>query len=202
MVKAIRENEPRAISLGYKSNNINGSSSSSPPCWPASPARTKAMVMGIETLSDVGAAASGLVVLMVLLGGIGTIFGPLIGALIVVAMQYYLSPFGAWVMVIQGVIFMACVLVFRRGVIGELAYRLKTRAVEEGSSRFFEKKRRKKLLSLRAGSYARPRPKLKKFFCFFLFTKRSSSSSLSNFLNVILGIAGEDDVRQSGTSCD
>ena len=82
--------------------------------------------MGIVTLSDVGASTSGLVVLMVLLGGIGTIFGPIIGALIVVGMQFYLSQFGAWVVVIQGAIIMACVLVFRRGVIGELAYRLRT----------------------------------------------------------------------------
>ena len=82
------------------------------------------MVMGIETLSDVGTSTSGLVVLMVLLGGIGTIFGPVVGALIVVAMQYYLAPLGAWVVVIQGAIFMVCVLVFRRGVVGELAYRL------------------------------------------------------------------------------
>jgi branched-chain amino acid transport system permease protein len=62
---------------------------------------------------------------MVLLGGIGTIFGPVVGALIVVAMQYYLAPFGAWVVVIQGAIFVICVLVFRRGIIGELAHRLK-----------------------------------------------------------------------------
>jgi len=65
-------------------------------------------------------------VLMVLLGGIGTIFGPVVGALIVVAMQYYLAPFGAWVVVIQGAIFVVCVLVFRRGIIGEVAHRLKT----------------------------------------------------------------------------
>jgi branched-chain amino acid transport system permease protein len=81
--------------------------------------------MGIQTLSDVGVSTSGLVVLMVLLGGIGTIFGPIVGALIVVAMQYYLAPFGAWVVVIQGAIFMVCVLVFRRGIVGEIAFRLK-----------------------------------------------------------------------------
>lgn len=126
VVKAIRENEPRAISLGYKVEQYKWVTFILAAMLAGIAGGTKAMVMGIETLSDVGSAASGLVVLMVLLGGIGTIFGPLIGALIVVAMQYYLAPFGAWVIVIQGGIFVACVLVFRRGVIGELAFRLKT----------------------------------------------------------------------------
>ncbi len=126
VVKAIRENEPRAISLGYKAEQYKWITFILAAMLAGIAGGTKAMVMGIETLSDVGSAASGLVVLMVLLGGIGTIFGPLIGALIVIAMQYYLAPFGAWVIIIQGVIFIACVLVFRRGLIGELAYRLKT----------------------------------------------------------------------------
>jgi branched-chain amino acid transport system permease protein len=126
VVKAIRENEPRAISLGYKAEQYKWIIFILAALLAGIAGATKAMVMGIETLSDVGATASGLVVLMVLLGGIGTVFGPVIGALVVVAMQFYLSPFGAWVVVIQGAIFMACVLVFRRGVIGELAYRLKT----------------------------------------------------------------------------
>jgi branched-chain amino acid transport system permease protein len=126
VVKAIRENEPRAISLGYKSEQYKWIIFIIAATLAGVAGATKSMVMGIETLSDVGTTTSGLVVLMVLLGGIGTIYGPVIGALIVVAMQYYLSQFGAWVTVIQGGIFMACVLVFRRGVIGELAYRLKT----------------------------------------------------------------------------
>ena len=126
VVKAIREHAPRAISLGYKSEHYKWIIFIIAAALAGVAGATKAMVMGIETLTAVGAAASGLVVLMVLLGGIGTIYGPILGALVVVAMQYYLSSFGAWVTVIQGAIFMACVLVFRRGVIGELAYRLKT----------------------------------------------------------------------------
>jgi branched-chain amino acid transport system permease protein len=126
VVKAIRENEPRAISLGYNVDHYKWIIFIIAATLAGIAGGTKAMVMGIETLTDVGPAASGLVVLMVLLGGIGTIYGPIIGALIVIAMQYYLSQFGAWVTVIQGGIFMACVLVFRRGVVGELAYRLKT----------------------------------------------------------------------------
>jgi branched-chain amino acid transport system permease protein len=126
VVKAIRENEPRAISLGYNAEQYKWIIFILAAALAGVAGATKAMVMGITTLSDVGATTSGLVVLMVLLGGIGTIFGPVVGALIVVGMQFYLSQFGAWVVVIQGGIFMACVLVFRRGVIGELAYRLKT----------------------------------------------------------------------------
>jgi branched-chain amino acid transport system permease protein len=125
VVKAIRENEPRAISLGYKAEQYKWIIFILAAGLSGLAGATKAQVMGIETLTDVGSSTSGLVVLMVLLGGIGTIFGPLIGALIVVAMQYYLAPLGAWVVVIQGAIFMACVLVFRRGLVGELAYRLK-----------------------------------------------------------------------------
>jgi len=126
VVKAIRENEPRAISLGYKVEHYKWIIFILAATLAGIAGATKAMVMGIETLTDVGTTASGLVVLMVLLGGIGTIYGPIIGALIIVGMQYGLSQYGAWVTVIQGGIFMLCVLVFRRGVIGELAYRLKT----------------------------------------------------------------------------
>ena len=124
IVEAVRENEPRAVSLGYKAEQYKWIIFILAACLAGVAGATKAMVMGIETLSDVGTGTSGLVVLMVLLGGIGTIFGPIIGALIVVGMQYYLAPFGAWVVVIQGAIFMICVLVFRRGIIGELAHRL------------------------------------------------------------------------------
>ena len=125
VVKAVRDNEPRTISLGYRSATYKQIIFVLAALLAGVAGALKAMVMGIVTLSDVGASTSGLVVLMVLLGGIGTIFGPVVGALIVVAMQYYLAPFGAWVIVIQGAIFVVCVLVFRRGIIGELAFRLK-----------------------------------------------------------------------------
>jgi branched-chain amino acid transport system permease protein len=125
VVKAVRDNEARTTSLGYRTENYKRIMFILAALLAGVAGGTKAVVMGIQTLSDVGISTSGLVVLMVLLGGIGTIFGPVVGALIVVAMQYYLAPFGAWVVVIQGAIFMLCVLVFRRGIVGELAYRLK-----------------------------------------------------------------------------
>jgi branched-chain amino acid transport system permease protein len=126
VVKAIRANEPRAISLGYKADQYKWIIFILAASLAGVAGATKALVFGIETLTDVGGSTSGQVVLMVILGGIGTIFGPIVGALIVVALEFYLAPLGAWVVVIQGAIFMLCVLVFRRGVIGELAYRLKT----------------------------------------------------------------------------
>ncbi len=124
VVRAIRDNEARAISLGYDARQYKWIMFVLAASLAGVAGGAKAMVMGIQTLSDIGANTSGLVVLMVLLGGIGTMFGPIVGALIVVAMQYYLAPLGAWVVVIQGAIFIACVLVFRRGLVGELAVRL------------------------------------------------------------------------------
>jgi branched-chain amino acid transport system permease protein len=85
----------------------------------------KSLVFGIATLTDVHWSMSGEVVLMTLLGGLGTIFGPVVGSLIVTAMENYLAQFGAWVTVSQGVIFVVCVLAFRRGVVGEIGAKLK-----------------------------------------------------------------------------
>ena len=86
---------------------------------------TKAIVFQLASLTDVHWTMSGEVVLMTLLGGLGTIFGPVIGAAIIITMQNYLAQLGAWVTVVQGVIFVICVLAFRRGVIGELGRWLK-----------------------------------------------------------------------------
>jgi branched-chain amino acid transport system permease protein len=85
---------------------------------------TKAIVVQSASLTDVHWSMSGEVILMTLVGGMGTIFGPAVGAFVIVSMQNYLSGFGQWVTVIQGVIFVVCVLAFRRGIVGELAARL------------------------------------------------------------------------------
>jgi branched-chain amino acid transport system permease protein len=85
----------------------------------------KALVFQLASLTDVHWSMSGEVVLMTLVGGLGTIFGPLVGAFAIVAMENYLAPFGQWVLVIQGVIFVICVLVFRRGIVGEIANMLR-----------------------------------------------------------------------------
>ena len=87
----------------------------------------KALVFQLASLTDVYWTMSGEVVLMTLVGGLGTIFGPIVGAFFIVAMENYLAPFGQWVLVIQGAVFVICVLAFRRGIVGELAARLRVR---------------------------------------------------------------------------
>jgi branched-chain amino acid transport system permease protein len=120
VLRAIRENEPRALSLGYDvarhkllafviSAGLAGLAGS-----------LKALTLQFASLSDVHWHLSGTVVLMTLLGGLGTVMGPSVGALLVVALENYLAGFGSWVTVITGAVFVACVLAFRRGIVGEV----------------------------------------------------------------------------------
>ncbi len=125
VLKAIRENEPRAVSLGYKADHYKLIAFVLSAALSGLAGGTKALVFQLATLTDVHWAMSGEVVLMTLLGGLGTIYGPVVGALIVVALQNYLAQLGAWVTVVQGAIFVICVLTFRRGVVGELSRLLK-----------------------------------------------------------------------------
>jgi branched-chain amino acid transport system permease protein len=125
VLKGIRENEARAISLGYKTDRYKLMAFVLSATLAGLAGSTKAIVLQIASLTDVDWPMSGEVVLMALVGGLGTVFGPVVGAFIVVAMQNYLAQVGQWVTVIQGVIFVVCVLAFRRGVIGEIAHYLK-----------------------------------------------------------------------------
>jgi branched-chain amino acid transport system permease protein len=120
VLRAIRENEPRALSLGYDvdryklvafvlSAGLSGLAGS-----------LKALVLQFASLSDVHWHRSGEVVLMTLLGGMGTVLGPSVGALLVVALENYLADVGSWVTVITGGVFVVCVLAFRRGIVGEV----------------------------------------------------------------------------------
>jgi branched-chain amino acid transport system permease protein len=120
VLKAIRENEPRAISLGYRVDHYKLAAFVLSAGLAGLAGATQAIVFQLASLSDVEWQASGQVVLMTLVGGLGTIFGPVVGAAVIVGMQTWLAGLGAWVVVSQGVIFVACVLLFRRGVIGEL----------------------------------------------------------------------------------
>ena len=125
VLKAIRENEPRATSLGYRTDDYKLIAFILS-CFVAGIAGgTKSFVFGIATLTDVNYAMSGEVVLMTLLGGLGTIFGPVAGAAVIVGLENYLAQFGAWVTVTQGFIFVVCVLAFRRGIVGEIAAKLR-----------------------------------------------------------------------------
>ena len=125
VLKAIRENEPRALSLGYDTDRYKLLAFVLSAALAGLAGGTKALVFQLASLTDVHWSMSGEVVLMTLVGGLGTVFGPVVGALVIVAMANYLAQLGAWVTVVQGIIFVICVLTFRRGVVGELANFLK-----------------------------------------------------------------------------
>jgi len=121
VLKAIRENEPRAISLGYDAEKYKLLAFILSATLAGLAGATKAIVFQLASLTDVHWTMSGEVVLMTLLGGMGTIFGPVVGAFTIISLENYLSTFGQWVTVITGAIFVVCVLAFRRGIVGELA---------------------------------------------------------------------------------
>jgi branched-chain amino acid transport system permease protein len=121
VLKMIRENEPRAISLGYQVDRYKLLAFVLSAALAGLAGSLKTLIMGFATLSDVHWSMSGEVILMTLLGGVGTFFGPVFGAGIVISLQDLLADkVGSWVTVIIGVIFVLCVLAFRKGVVGEL----------------------------------------------------------------------------------
>jgi len=132
VLKAIRENEPRAISLGYKTDHYKLVAFVLSATLAGLAGGTKSLVFQLASLTDVDWTMSGQVVLMTLLGGLGTVLGPVVGAFVVVTMENYLAQFGSWVTIIQGVIFVLCVLTFRRGIVGEIQYLLRRRSATEG----------------------------------------------------------------------
>jgi branched-chain amino acid transport system permease protein len=125
VLKSIRENEARATSLGYDSVRYKFMAFVLSGTLAGVAGAVKALVFQLASLTDVHWTMSGEVVLMTLLGGLGTIFGPVVGAFIIIAMENYLAQLGAWVTVVQGAIFVICVLTFRRGVVGEIAHFIK-----------------------------------------------------------------------------
>ena len=125
VLQAIRDNEPRAVSLGYRTDSYKLLAFILSATLAGAAGATKSLAFGIATLTDVHYSMSGEVVLMTLLGGLGTSFGPVVGAAIITVMETYLAQFGDWVTIGQGAIFVVCVIAFRRGIIGELAARLR-----------------------------------------------------------------------------
>ncbi len=141
VLKAVRENEPRAISLGYDVDRYKLLAFVLSAALAGLAGSTKALVLGFGTLTDVHWSMSGLVVLMTLVGGMGTLFGPVLGAIIIIALENKLGDMGTWlasvthidwfntigesVTMVTGFIFVICVLAFRRGIIGELVARLR-----------------------------------------------------------------------------
>jgi branched-chain amino acid transport system permease protein len=125
VLKAIRENEARATSLGYDTDRYKHVAFILSAGLAGMAGATKSIVFQLASLTDVHWSMSGEVVLMTLLGGLGTLFGPVVGAAVIITMQNYLAQLGAWVTVVQGVIFVICVLAFRRGIVGEIANLIK-----------------------------------------------------------------------------
>ncbi|PUE12437.1 branched-chain amino acid ABC transporter permease [Limnohabitans sp. T6-20] len=121
ILKAIREHPDRATSLGYDTDTFKLLAFVISGALAGTAGGTKALVFQLASLTDVHWSMSGEVVLMTLVGGMGTLFGPLIGAAVIISMENYLAHLGAWVTIIQGVIFVICVLAFRRGIMGEIA---------------------------------------------------------------------------------
>ena len=127
VLKAIRENEPRAVSLGYRTEHYKLAAFVLSAGLAGLAGATKAIVFQLASLTDVHWSMSGEVVLMTLLGGMGTIFGPVVGAFAIITMENYLAELGSWFTITQGAIFVVCVLAFRRGIIGELEAWLRRR---------------------------------------------------------------------------
>jgi branched-chain amino acid transport system permease protein len=121
VLKAVRENEPRAVSLGYGADRYKLIAFILSAALSGLAGGTKSIVFELASLTDVHWGTSGEVILMVLLGGLGTVFGPVVGAVVVVCVESFLAQLGGWVTVVQGGLFVVCVLAFRRGVIGELS---------------------------------------------------------------------------------
>jgi branched-chain amino acid transport system permease protein len=127
VLRAIRDNETRAISLGYNVRRYKLIAFVISATLSGLAGATQVLVFQVASLNDVNYATSGAVILMTLLGGMGTHLGPIVGAAIVVAMEYNLAQFGSWVTIIQGSVFVFCVLAFRRGVVGEIQHWLRVK---------------------------------------------------------------------------
>jgi len=125
VLKSIRENEARALSLGYDVDRYKLVAFILSATLAGLAGATKSLAFGLATLTDVSWQMSGEVVLMTLLGGMGTIFGPALGAAIIVTMQNYLAGLGSMVTIIMGATFVVCVLLFRRGIVGEIEHRFR-----------------------------------------------------------------------------
>jgi branched-chain amino acid transport system permease protein len=125
VLKAIRENEPRATSLGYTAEHYKLIAFALSATLSGLAGGTKAIVFQLASLTDVHWTMSGEVVLMTLVGGLGTVFGPVVGAFFLITLEHSLAQLGAWLTIAQGAIFIVCVLTFRRGVVGELGRLLK-----------------------------------------------------------------------------
>jgi branched-chain amino acid transport system permease protein len=120
VLKAIRDNEPRAVSLGYRTDRYKIAAFTISAGVSGLAGGTNALVFQLASLVDVYYSTSADVLLMVLIGGVGTVLGPIVGAAVLVAAKTYLAVLGSWVLIVEGIIFITCILLFRRGIVGTL----------------------------------------------------------------------------------
>ncbi len=132
VLKAVRENESRAVSLGYRVDRYKLAAFVLSAALSGVAGALMTLVFQFATINNVHWHLSGEVVLMTLLGGVGTLFGPVVGAFLVAAIQQYLAQLGAWVTIVQGIIFVVCVLLFRRGIVGEINALLRWHRARKG----------------------------------------------------------------------
>lgn len=138
VLRAVRDNEPRAVSLGYEADRYKLAAFVLAAAIAGLAGGTKALVTEAATLTDVHWTMSGEVVLMTLVGGVGTLYGPVIGAFLIILMQNFLAPYGQLSTLAQGALFILCVLAFRRGLVGEflaLYHRSSQRTTKSGATR-------------------------------------------------------------------
>lgn len=134
VMRAIRDNEPRAISLGYRVNNYKLMVYILSSALAGLAGSVKAVAFQVVTLSDLNWVTSGEALLILILGGLQTLIGPVVGAILIVSMAHYLATYAEWVLMIQGMVFVLVVLLFRKGIVGEFYAWLERRALRAANS--------------------------------------------------------------------
>ena len=134
VLRSIRDNEPRAMSLGYPVNRYKLIAFTLSAALAGLAGSTKVMAFQLATLADVGWATSGEALLICIVGGLQTLLGPVVGALVIVSMEHYLASFAEWVLIIQGVVFVVVVMLFRKGIVGQYLAWWKERQVRAATA--------------------------------------------------------------------
>lgn len=134
VLKSIRDNEPRALSLGYQVNRYKLIAFTLSAALAGLAGSTKVMAFQLASLADVGWATSGEALLICIVGGLQTLLGPVVGALVIVSMEHYLASFAEWVLIIQGVVFVVVVMLFRKGIVGQYLAWWKERAQRQAAA--------------------------------------------------------------------
>ncbi len=134
VLRSIRDNEPRALSLGYQVNRYKLIAFTLSAALAGLAGATKVMAFQLASLADVGWATSGEALLICIVGGLQTLLGPVVGAIVIVSMEHYLASFAEWVLIIQGAVFVLVVMLFRKGIVGQIQASLRERAQRKAAA--------------------------------------------------------------------